>query len=373
MENAVSLRLSIMLASILFLILGLVLLVFGADWLVKGASRLAISFGISALVVGLTVVAYGTSAPELSVSVMSSLQGKSEMALGNIVGSNIFNVLFILGLSALVTPLIVAKQLVRLDVPVMIVSSLALLGLCYDGQISRIDGILLFAGAVMYTWWLIRLSRREQKEERANGGEAPVKQGNLLVNVLWIAAGLVLLVLGSKFLVTSAIDIARVLGLSETIIGLTIVAAGTSLPEVATSVMASIRGERDIAVGNVVGSNIFNILAVGGLSGIVSTTGIDVSDSILRFDLPLMLAVAIACLPVFFVGFTITRWNGAFFLGYYVAYTLYLILGATNHDSLPVFSKIMFEFVVPITVVMLGWLVVFEWKRYRSAKRLTGV
>jgi cation:H+ antiporter len=359
-----------MIITILLLIVGLVLLVLGADWLVKGASRLALSFGISALVVGLTVVAYGTSAPELSVSVMSSIQGKSEMAMGNIVGSNIFNVLFILGISALVTPLIVAKQLVRLDVPVMIASSVLLIALCLDGTVSRVDGIILFVGAIAYTWWLIRISRRDSQAALDAGGELPEKQGNPWMNVLWILMGLGLLVLGSKFLVESAITIARTFGLSETIIGLTIVAAGTSLPEVATSVMASIRGERDIAVGNVVGSNIFNILSVGGLSGIFSPNGISVAPSVMNFDLPVMLAIAIACFPVFFTGFRITRWNGLFFLAYYVAYTVYLILGATQHDSLPVFSKVMFEFVVPITVVMLLALVVFEIKKIRNDKKL---
>ncbi len=352
-----------MILTIALLIVGLVLLVLGADWLVKGASRLAISFGISALVVGLTVVAYGTSAPEMSVSVMSSLNGKSEMALGNIVGSNIFNVLFILGLAAMVAPLIVNKQLIRLDVPVMILSSIVMLLLCLDGSIGRLDGVLLFAGAIVYTWWLIRMSRRESRE---NQEEKPEPTGKLWQNLLWIAVGLAMLVLGSRFLVSSAIEIARALKLSEAIIGLTIIAAGTSLPEVATSIMASIRGQRDIAVGNVVGSNVFNILAVGGLSGIASPHGIDVPTAVLRFDLPFMLAVAIACFPVFLRGFIITRWNGVFFFAYYVAYTSYLILGATNHDALPVFSKVMFEFIAPLTGVMLVWMLVFEWRLHHK-------
>lgn len=349
-----------MIATIVFLILGLVLLVVGADWLVKGASRLALSFGISALVVGLTVVAYGTSAPELSVSVMSSFQGKSEMALGNIVGSNIFNVLFILGLAALAAPLIVNQQLIRLDVPVMIAASVLMLLLCLDGGVSRLDGILLFGCAVLYTWWLIRMSRRDGKAREAEGQVKPEPVGTVWGNLLWIALGLGALVLGSRFLVNSSIDIARALGLSETIIGLTIVAAGTSLPELATSVIASFRGERDIAVGNVVGSNIFNIFAVGGLAALAAPTGLDVAPSMIRFDLPFMLAVAVACFPIFFTGFTITRWNGLFFVTYYAAYTCYLILGATNHDSLPMFSKVMFEFVAPLTAVMLIGLLVFE-------------
>lgn len=348
---------------------GLVLLVLGAEWLVKGASRLALSYGISSLVVGLTVVAYGTSAPEMSVSVMSSLQGKSEMAIGNIVGSNIFNVLFILGVSALITPLLVDRQLIRLDVPVMILSSLVMLLLCADGNISRVDGLLLFAGAVFYTYWLIRMSRRKNIDSKPNdfhgSADSASKQGKIGINLIWILVGLGLLILGSRWLVDSAIAIARAWGMSETIIGLTIIAAGTSLPEVATSVIASIRGERDIAVGNVVGSNVFNILAVGGLSGVVSQNGLCVSDSIVRFDLPFMLAVAMACFPIFLRGFVITRANGLFFLAYYVAYSLYLILGATNHDALPVFSKVMFEFIAPITGVMLVSFLAFEWRLHR--------
>ncbi len=354
--------------AIVFLIIGLVLLVVGADWLVKGASRLAVSFGISSLIIGLTVVAYGTSAPELSVSVMSSLQGKSEIALGNVVGSNIFNVLFILGVSALVTPLIVAKQLIRLDVPVMIGSSILLFALCYDGTLSRVDGILLFAGAIFYTWWLIRMSRRDAATANASDEIKPT--GTMLSNILWIALGLVFLVTGSKLLVDGAITIAKHFGLSEVIIGLTIIAAGTSLPEVATSVIASYRGERDIAVGNVVGSNIFNILAVMGLSSIVSPAGITTPASVLSFDLPVMVAIALACLPIFFAGFKITRWNGTFFLAYYVAYTAYLIFAAKEHDALPLFSKIMLQFVIPITVVMIVALAIFEIKAIRAKKKL---
>lgn len=357
-----------MIATIGFLILGLVLLVVGADWLVKGASRLALSFGISALIVGLTVVAYGTSAPELSVSVMSSIQGKSEMALGNIVGSNIFNVLFILGLSALVAPLIVDKQLIRLDVPVMIAASVVMMVLCLDGIVSRWDGALLFGAAVLYTWWLIRMSRRAGQARADEGQSKPERVGSVWGNLLWIALGLGFLVLGSRFLVNSSIDIARALGMSETIIGLTIVAAGTSLPELATSVIASFRGERDIAVGNVVGSNIFNLLSVGGLASLFAPAGLDVADSVIRFDLPFMLAVAIACFPIFFTGFTITRWNGLFFVSYYVAYTCYLIMGATNHDSLPMFSKVMFEFIAPLTAVMLIGLLAFEWRIHHKRR-----
>jgi cation:H+ antiporter len=359
-----------MIVTIVLLLLGLALLVWGADFLVKGASRLAFSFGISALVVGLTVVAYGTSAPELAVSVMSSMQGKSQMAVGNIVGSNICNVLLILGLSAMVAPLLVDKQLIRLDVPVMIAASVAMMLLCLDGEVSRLDGLLLFSGAVGYTYWLIRMSRRKSAAAAANGGDGGegVEKGNFWMNLLWIALGLGLLVLGSHFLVGSAVKIARALGLSETIIGLTIIAVGTSLPELATSVIASFRGERDIAVGNIVGSNVFNILSVAGLSGLVAPVGLEITPGVIRFDLPFMLAVAIACFPIFLRGFVITRLNGLFFFAYYVAYTCYLILGATNHDSLPMFSKVMFEFIAPLTGVMLIGLLIFEWRLHHKKK-----
>jgi cation:H+ antiporter len=335
-------------------VLGLVLLLLGAEALVSGASKLAAAVGISPLVIGLTVVAYGTSAPELAVSVQSTFAGQADIALGNVVGSNIFNVLFILGLSATITPLVVSRQLIKLDVPIMIGISFILALMALDGNVGRIEGALLFAGVVTYTVFVIRQSRKEQKQvqdeyarEYGNGKSKP----HWLLNVGLIIIGLGLLVLGSRWLVNGAVAIAQSLGVSELIIGLTIIAAGTSLPEVATSIIASIRGERDIAVGNVVGSNIFNILSVLGLTCLMSPNGVAVSSAALRFDIPVMLAVAVACLPIFFTGNQIARWEGALFLGYYIAYTLYLILAATQHDALPAFSMIMESFVLPLTAI----------------------
>jgi cation:H+ antiporter len=343
---------------LLFLVAGLVVLVIGAEALVKGASKLAIAAGISPLVIGLTVVAYGTSTPEMAVSVISAFAGQTDIALGNVVGSNIFNVLFILGISALIVPLVVSQQLVRLDVPLMIAVSILTFLLSMDGTIGRLDGVLLFAGVVAYTTFLIVQSRKENKavqEEYAQeyGGTPDTTAKAWLRNIVLIVGGLGLLVLGSQWLVDGAIAIAQRFGISELVIGLTIVAAGTSLPEVATSIIASIRGERDIAVGNVVGSNIFNILAVLGLAGMVTPEGINVSSAALRFDIPVMIAVAVACLPIFFTGHIIARWEGALFLGYYGAYTLYLILAASQHDALPVFSLVMTVFIIPITVLTL--------------------
>jgi cation:H+ antiporter len=358
--------------TILFLIAGLVLLVVGAEALVKGASRLAVMVGLSPLIIGLTIVAYGTSAPEMAVSVMSSLAGQPDIAVGNVVGSNIFNVLFILGISALVVPLVVAQQLIRLDVPIMIMVSVLGWLFARDGLISQVEGAILFAGAISYTLFLIFQSPKEQnvevQEEYAKFGAGSKKKSlkSLISSLLYIAGGLALLVVGSRWLVDGAIAIARSFGISEVVIGLTIVAAGTSLPELATSVVASIRGERDIAVGNVVGSNIFNILAVLGLSGMVAPNGLPVSASILRFDLPVMTAVAIACLPIFFTGNLISRREGILFMFYYVAYTVYLILSSTQHDSLPLYSQVMLYFVLPLTVVT---LITITWRAFHAKPR----
>jgi cation:H+ antiporter len=358
---------------LVFLIVGLAALIAGAELLVRGASRLATAFGISPLVIGLTVVAFGTSSPELAVSVQSALARQADIALGNVVGSNIFNVLFILGISALIIPLVVAQQLVRLDVPLMIGVSVLVYLLGLNGQIGRLEGALLFAGIVAYTVFLIRQSRKEGKEVQDEyvqefGGGRPRGAKQYILNLVLVAAGLALLVLGARWLVDSAVSLARLLGLSELIIGLTIIAAGTSMPEVATSIVAAARGERDIAVGNVVGSNIFNLLAVLGLTSLIAPNGVSVPAPALAFDIPVMIAVAIACLPIFFTGFRIARWEGALFLAYYAAYVLYLILDATQHDALPLFSAAMLLFVVPLTVLTLLVLVVRERRTHRRAQ-----
>jgi cation:H+ antiporter len=337
--------------------LGIVILIAGAEVLVRGASRLAAGLGISPLVIGLTVVAFGTSSPELAVSVQSAVAGETGLAMGNVVGSNIFNVLFILGISAAVTPLVVAQQLVRLDVPLMIAASFALLLLGLDGGLGRLDGALLFGGALAYTAFLVRQSRREtaavMAEYEGEFGEQKVGATSWLRDTALVLGGLVMLVIGSRWLVGGAVEIATALGVSELVIGLTVVAAGTSLPEVATSVLASMRGERDIAVGNVVGSNLFNILVVLGASGLVAPRGIAVDPAALRFDIPVMIAVAVACLPIF-ARQVISRPAGLLFLGYYVAYTLYVVLAATEHDALPAYSGVMGLFVLPLTAVTLA-------------------
>ena len=342
-----------MMTSMTFLA-GLALLIAGAELLVRGASRLAETLGISPLIVGLTVVAFGTSAPELAVSVKGALAGRPDLAVGNVVGSNIFNVLLILGLSAMITPLVVAQRLVRVDVPLMIGASFLVPLLGMDGGLVHGDGLLLFAGILAYTAFAIRTGKNEPKEvELEYARAARASRGNLhhLRNLLAVGVGLVMLVLGADWLVDGAIDIARALGLSELVIALTIVAAGTSLPEVATSVVAAVRGERDIAVGNVVGSNIFNILAVLGATALVSDSGLSVSAPALRFDVPVMVAAAVACLPVFLTGHVITRGEGALFLGYYATYLALLLRRGTDPDPSPAITLVAMSFVTFITVV----------------------
>ncbi len=334
-------------------ILGLVLLVVGADLLVRGASRLAVVAGVPALVIGLTVVAYGTSAPELAVSTLATLHQQPDIALGNVVGSNIFNVLFILGLSALIVPLTVSAQLVRLYVPVMVLASLSLMLASLDGRIGRVEGLLFAVAAIAYTTLLVRHGRNDPtvRAQESKHVDRRFTWTRLIVDLALVVGGLALLIYGSRRLLTGALIVARRLGVSELIIALTIVAAGTSLPELATSVVAALEGERDIAVGNIVGSNIFNIFAIMGVSSLMAPHGILVSHSANRFDIPVMVAVAAACLPIFATGGRISRAEGLLFLFYYGAYITYLMLEAAQHDALAAFSTIMLMFALPLTAV----------------------
>jgi cation:H+ antiporter len=335
----------------LLLLGGLALLVAGGEALVRGSARIAALAGVSPLVIGLTVVAYGTSTPEAVVSVLAAAGGKADIAVANVVGSNVFNVLFTLGICALISPLAVTSQLFRRDVPIMVAVSLLLLVLGADGRIGAAEAALLLGGLAVYNVWVVRAARGEpalavemgEVERRREG------KGGWLWSAALVLGGLALLVLGARWLVSGSVALARAVGLSETVIGLTIVAAGTSLPEMATSVLATLRGQREIAVGNVVGSNVYNILAIIGISGLAAPDGLPVAPSIERFDLPVMVAVAAACLPIFFTGRRIARAEGLLFLGYYTAYVLYLVLAAQRHDALPPFSAAMLWFALPLT------------------------
>jgi cation:H+ antiporter len=330
---------------LLLFIAGLALLVLGAEFLVRGASRLALSAGISPLVVGLTVVAFGTSA------------------------------LLILGISAIISRLVVSLQLVRQEVPVMIAASLLLLLLCADGRVGFIDGALLVALLLAYTVFVIAQSRRElktQADAAATDDHGDGWDRHWAVQVLLVLGGLGLLVLGANWLVAAAVAVAKGLGVSELVIGLTILAAGTSLPEVATSVLAAIRGQRDIAVGNVVGSNIFNILGVLGITAVSAPQGLVVAPAMVVFDIPVMTAVAVACLPVFFTGHLIARWEGALFVALYAAYTAYLILAARQHDALDTFGAAMTFVVLPLVALTLAIFAGREWRARKAGARPAG-
>lgn len=350
-------------------VIGLILLLVGADVLVRGAADLAVGVGISPLVVGLTVVSFGTSAPEAAVSVQSTFTGEGDIALGNVVGSNILNILLILGLSALITPLLVSRQLLRVDLPVMIGVSFLPLLFGLDGRIGRFEGFLLFSGVIGYTAFLIRQSRMARVEGLARIATEEVPERShrsVMGNAALMGLGIGMLLVGSRWLVGGAVQMAGMLGVNQLVIGLTVVAAGTSLPEVATSVVAALRGQRDIAVGNVVGSNTFNVLFVLGAAGLAAPDGVPVIPAALTFDLPVMIAVALACLPIFFTGYVISRWEGALFLAYYVAYTSFLVLDATKHGALPRFTEAMVYFVLPLTAVS---LLMLAWHELRPGER----
>jgi len=332
---------------------GLIMLLGGAELLVRGASRIAAALGIPPVIIGLTVVAFGTSAPELAVSLSGALHGDggNDISLGNVVGSNIVNILLILGLSAAITPLAVTRRLVRTDVPIMIGLSALVWILGLNQRLGNLEGWLLVTLLAAYLASCFLRERREQPV--ADGAAVPPPRQGMPLSVGLTLAGLGLLIVGADLLVNGATSLARVLGISELIIGLTVVAGGTSLPELATSLLAAIRGERDIAVGNIIGSNIFNMLAVLGLAAVVAPGGLAISPAALGVDLPVMIAAALACLPIFFSDYRISRPEGILFLFYYLLYSLYLFLASTHHDALPVFNTVLWSVIVPLTLVAL--------------------
>jgi cation:H+ antiporter len=349
---------------LLLIVGGLALLAAGGELLVRGAARLASRFGVSPLVIGLTVVAFGTSAPELAVSLQAALGGSSDLAVGNVIGSNIFNVLVVLGASATIIPLLVSRQLVRVEVPIMIAVSALTVALSADGRIGSLDGALLIGIMAAYSLWLLRSTQTNNgyaEDVRTRSRDGAVRNG------LLVLAGLALLVIGARWLVAGAVNVAAALGISQVVIGLTIVAIGTSLPEVATSIIAATRGHRDIAIGNVVGSNIFNLSLILGTTAVVAGP-IPVAPAVLTFDMMVMTAVALACLPIFFTGYVIARWEGLLFLTYYIAYTLYLVMDATDHLLLSQFSAAML-FVLPLTGVTLLVLSARAFRRQRGRSR----
>jgi cation:H+ antiporter len=313
-----------MMTSWLSLIAGLGLLYVGAQILVKGGAALALRLGLNALVVGLTVMAYGTSSPEMVVSVSASLRGNGAIAIGNVVGSNICNIALILGICALVAPLSVSAQIIRREIPIMVGVSVLLAGMLWDGVLSRFEGGLLFAGIVAYTVLTVRQARAETKGQAAAEYRQDLPAGSMGLgrSVLLVVAGLAVLVVASQLFVGGAVVLAKSWGVTEAVIGLTVVAVGTSMPEFATSLVAAVRGHGDVAIGNVVGSNIFNVLGILGLAAMIRP--IDASG-LSRVDLAMMLVVAVAMFPAARSGGVISRVEGGVLLASYAGYTTWLI------------------------------------------------
>lgn len=312
-----------MLLTSLLMVVGFVLLYFGAEWLIRGGVKIALRFGLTPLVVGLTIVAFGTSSPELVVSINASLSNSGDLAVGNIVGSNICNIALILGLAAVIRPVIVDIQLLRFDVPVVLVASVVLFLFLMDGALGRIEGLILFSSLLIYIALSLHIARRSQQhmqEEFAEG--IPSTAGGLFKDIFLILIGLGMLVLGANLFVDGAVSIARFFGVSEATIGLTIVALGTSLPELATSAVAAIKGEGDIAIGNVVGSNIFNIMSILGITAIISPL---YSAGIGWVDLGLMVGLVVVLLPLLWTGFRLNRLEGGILLATYIGYIYYLL------------------------------------------------
>lgn len=304
---------------------GLAVLVAGAEILVRGSVGTALRFGLTPLLIGLTIVAFGTSAPELVVSIQAAYNGSDDIALGNIIGSNISNIALILGLAAMIQPLKVQASIIRKDVPILLGTSLLLVFFLMDGVITQLEGVIFFLGVVVFTVVSVRMAKKETSEEVKEEYEdvIPEKKLPLWLNIVMIVVGLGLLILGAKWLVDGAIEIASSVGLSEAVVGLTIVAVGTSLPELATSVMAAIKKEGDIAIGNVVGSNIFNILCILGITAMILPVS---QGGITTVDILLMLGLTVLLLPVLKSGYIVSRFEGAVLLVIYISYTAYLVM-----------------------------------------------
>jgi cation:H+ antiporter len=307
------------------------------------------------------------------VSVQGALSGNSDVAIGNVVGSNTFNILFVLGLSAVIGSLTIEQRIIKRDIPILMALSIVIYGLIWNDVVGRLEGLVLFIGIIVYTLWLLRGARKAESEKVNAEYEEAMQQveGETVAKPLYfqiglVVVGLALLILGSRFLVSSATTIAEAFGVSDLVIGLTVVAAGTSLPELATSVMAAYRGQRDIAVGNVVGSNIFNLLAVLGASAAISSEGIAVNRELIRLDYPVMLAATLVLIPICWNGFAIRRWEGALLTAFYVAYVAYLVMDAGDSTAPELFRTMM---LIVIPVVMLGFTAtgIQGWRKYRAA------
>ncbi|PUA45251.1 conjugal transfer protein TraR [Pseudomonas protegens] len=344
------------------LISGLVMLIAGAELLVRAAVRLSARLRVRPLIMGLSVVAFSSSAPQMAISLQATLADNTDIAVGSVIGSSIFNILVILGLSALIIPLRVSRQLVRLDIPLMIGASALVFVLAYNERLTPSDGLILLAALLLYLVLLLRQSRHPARPPLPSAtdrrGYAP-----RLSSMLLVLLGLGLLVFAGHLLLGAAVTVADDLGLSERVMGLTVIAVSTSLPQLATSLLAAVRGQRDIAVGNVIGSNLFNLLGVLGFTALVAPTPLSVSPNALDFDLPVLLCVAVLCLPVFYSGYRITRAEGLLFLGLYLAYGLHVVSFTTGMPLAGKLEHLMLFFVLPALVAFLLFSSLRAWRR----------
>ena len=345
------------LQSFLEILVGIGLLFAGGEVFVQGSVTLSLIFGIPQLLIGLTVVSFGTSAPELFVSVGSVLQGMDSLAVSNVVGSNIFNVMVVLGSSALVMPLRVESRLVRRDVPLMIAVSAAVWGMASAGRVTWQAGAALLLALVINSIWEIRTAREEPEAVEEAEPDVNPEQGKRGVGkaLLSLLLGILLLGVGSKVLVNGASGAAAILGVSQAVIGLTIVSAGTSMPELITSLVAAIKGKTDLAIGNVVGSNLLNQLLVLGTSSVAASGagGLEVGPLLIERDMPVMVITALACMPIFWTKGQITRLEGGILVGLYIFYVVDQVLPRTLPTWQDEFRLVMLCVVLPAVIVLI--------------------
>lgn len=330
-----------MTTDILWFLAGLAVLIVGAEVMVRGGAEVAVRLGISPIVIGLTVVSIGTSMPELAVGVVAAGDGSGALAVGNIAGTNVVNVLLILGLSALLVPLVLQSRTISFELPIMAAAALLLWALAADGVLSRVDGAVLVLGALAYTVAVIRSARHESHavveefaaelvaEYSTDEPGATATKHRTAVYVAMTLGGIAVVVLGADWLVDGAVGMARQFGVSDALIGLTVVAIGTSAPELVTTLVSTIRGDRDIAIGNLIGSSVYNILLILGITCLVPAQGLLLPSSLVTIDIPIMVAVALACIPIFMTGRRVSRLEGGSMVAAYAAYLTFLLVTQT--------------------------------------------
>jgi cation:H+ antiporter len=320
-----------MIADLIWFVAGLIMLIVGSELLVGGGSRLAGRLGIPPIVVGLTVVSIGTSMPELAVGVVAAREGSASLAVGNIAGTNVVNLMLILGLSTLIRPLSMQMRTLRFDLPMMSVAALLLWALTFRGTMTRLDGLILLLGAIAYTAVVVRTSRQDSQQFAAELSTESAETGHrsgagrISRDAAQLVGGIVIIVVGADWLVDGAVGMARAFGVSDALIGLTIVAIGTSAPELVTTIVSTVRGERDIAIGNLLGSSVYNIVLVLGITCLAAPRALQLEPALVCIDIPIMVAATLVCVPIFISGRRVSRAEGGAMVGAYLAYLTFLL------------------------------------------------